>query len=137
VRHAVGVGVVLAWVVGVCRVPLFVYIGLVVYPGASLTQLRSFGEHRANADPTLRTAVVEANPLWALIFLNNNLHIAHHAQPKLPWYELPRVWRQMRTSETRARAGAAGLVFQSGYLGVMRAYFLRPFISVEHPRPDE
>lgn len=136
-RHAAGVGLVLAWVVGVCRVPLFVYIGLVVYPSAALTQLRSFAEHRANADPTLRTAVVEANPLWALIFLNNNLHIAHHAQPKLPWYELPRVWRQMRTSMTGARASAAGLVFQSGYLGVMRAYFLRPFITVEHPRPDE
>jgi len=136
-RHAVGVGLVLAWVFGVCRVPLFVYIGLVVYPSAALTQLRSFAEHRANADPTLRTAVVEANPLWALIFLNNNLHIAHHAQPKLPWYELPRVWRQMRTSMTGARAIVAGLVFQSGYLGVIRAYFLRPFITVKHPRPDE
>jgi fatty acid desaturase len=133
VRHALAVGVVLAWVVGVCRVPLFAYIGLVVYPSASLAQLRSFAEHRANADPTLRTAVVEAAPLWALIFLNNNLHIAHHARPKLPWYELPHVWRQMRTSGEGTRAVAAGLVFQGGYLSVIRAYFLRPFITVEHP----
>jgi fatty acid desaturase len=133
VRHALGVGVVLAWAVGVCRVPLFVYLGLVVYPSASLTQLRSFVEHRANVDPTLLTAVVEANPLWALIFLNNNLHIAHHARPTLPWYELPRAWRQMRTSGMGARAAAAGLVFQGGYLSVIRAYFLRPFITVEHP----
>jgi len=81
----------------------------------------------------LLTAVVGANPLWALIFLNNNLHIAHHARPKLPWYELPRAWRQMRTCGLGARAAAAGLVFQGGYLAVTRAYFLRPFITVEHP----
>jgi fatty acid desaturase len=136
VRHALGVGVVLTWVVGVCRVPLFVYVGLVVYPSASLTQLRSYVEHRAHRDPALRTAVVEANPLWALIFLNNNLHIAHHARPKLPWYELPGAWRQLRASAAGERAAAAGLVFRSGYFGVARAYFLRPFITVEHSNPS-
>jgi hypothetical protein len=39
----------------------------------------------------------------------------------------------MRSSAVGERAAAAGLVFQSGYLGVIRAHFLRPFISVEHP----
>jgi fatty acid desaturase len=134
-RHLVGVIVVLAWTVGVCRISCLVYIGLVVYPSVSVTQLRSFVEHRAHADPLLRTAVVEANPLWALIFLNNNLHIAHHAQPTLPWYELPTAWRQMRASEVGERAQAAGLIFQGGYLEVIRRYLLRPVIPVEYPAP--
>ena len=48
-------------------------------PYESLTQLRSFVEHRAHTVPGLRTVVVETNLFWALLFLNNNLHIAHHA----------------------------------------------------------
>jgi fatty acid desaturase len=133
IRHALGVTVVLTWTVGVCGVPLFVYIGLMVYPGIGLTQLRSFAEHRAHADPALRTATVEANPIWALIFLNNNLHLAHHEEPTLPWYELPRAWRRMRATTRGARAIDAGLVYRGGYIEIIRRYLYRPVITVEHP----
>jgi fatty acid desaturase len=136
-RHLFGVTAVLAWTVGVCQVKLAIYVGVVIYPSASLTMLRSFVEHRAHAEPALRTAVVEANPLWGLLFLNNNLHIAHHAQPGLPWYELPRTWRQMRASAFGLRAIGAGVVFRGGYLEVIRSYLFRPFIPIEHPAPAE
>jgi fatty acid desaturase len=136
-RHVFGVVAVLAWTVGVCRVKLAVYVGVVIYPSASLTLLRSFVEHRAHADPGLRTAVVEANPLWGLLFLNNNLHIAHHLQPGLPWYELPAAWRQLRACAPGSHASGAGLVFRGGYLEVMRSYLFRPFIPIEHPAPAE
>jgi fatty acid desaturase len=135
-RHAIGVALVLTWTVGVCGVPLLVYVGLMVYPGMGLTQLRSFAEHRAHADPALRTATVEANPMWALLFLNNNLHLAHHEEPTLPWYELPRAWRRMRTSTCGARVIDSGLVYQCGYLEVIRRYLYRPVITVEHPAPE-
>ncbi len=95
----------LAWTVGVCHVPLLVYVLLVVYPSVSLTHVRSFAEHRADDHSQLRTNVVEAGPIWALLFLNNNLHIAHHLRPHLPWYELPRAWREMRHSALGARSG--------------------------------
>jgi len=127
-RHALAVAMVLLWTVGICHIPFLVYAAFVVYPSVSLSQLRSFAEHRADAESHLRTAVVEANPVWALIFLNNNLHIAHHAHPKLPWYELPRAWRSMRDS-----AIASGLVFRGGYRQVFKEYLFRPVISVEHP----
>lgn len=132
-RHTLGVTIVLTWVVSICRVPLWVYLGLMVYPSMSLTQLRSFVEHRAHIAPALRTAVVETNPFWAMLFLNNNLHIAHHAWPNLAWYELPRAWRQMRTSPSGLRANGSGLVFEGGYLQVARRYFFRPVITAEHP----
>src|SRR5882724_5133702 len=60
-RHAAGVTAVIGWTVGVCQVKLAIYVGVIVYPSASLTLLRSFVEHRAHADPELRTGVVEAN----------------------------------------------------------------------------
>jgi fatty acid desaturase len=127
-RHVPAVAMILLWTVGVCRIPVLVYVALVVYPCISLSHLRSFAEHRAHAESHLRTTTVEAGPAWSLIFLNNNLHIAHHAHPKLPWYELPRVWRQMR-----AAAIESGLVFHGGYRQLFKDYLLRPVISVEHP----
>jgi fatty acid desaturase len=123
--HMLAVGGVLVWVVGVCHVPLIVYVALLVYPGAAVSHLRSFAEHHGNVDSRLRTRVVEAHLLWAVIFLNNNLHIAHHAQPKLPWYELPRAWRAMRGA-----AHTQGLVFERGYWEVTQKYLLRRFIDL-------
>jgi len=127
-RHALALSMVLLWTVGVCRIPFLVYAVMVVYPSVSLGQLRSFVEHRADSEQHRRTVTVEGSPLWALIFLNNNLHIAHHAHPRLPWYELPRVWREMRASAVRS-----GLVFRGGYRQVAKEYLFRPVISVEHP----
>jgi fatty acid desaturase len=125
-RHAVGVGVVLWWTAGVCHISPVVYVALIVYPSVALSHLRSFAEHRDDVDPRLRTRVVEAHVVWALIFLNNNLHIAHHANPKLPWYQLPDAWLQMRQA-----AKLQGLVFQGGYLEVAQKYFFRPFINLD------
>jgi fatty acid desaturase len=127
-RHGLGVAMVLLWTVGVCHIPIWVYLALMVYPSASLSHLRSFTEHRADSDPAHRTMAVEAHPMWALMFMNNNLHIAHHAHPRLPWHQLPRVWHQMRAS-----AEEAGLVFSRGYRQVAGEYLIRPVISVEHP----
>ena len=126
-RHVVGVSVVLAWAVGVCHIPLWVYLLLIVYPSISLNHVRSFAEHVAHEDSRLRTRVVEAHPFWSLLFLNNNLHIAHHAKPKLAWFHLPHVWRQMR-----APALERGLVFAGGYREVMQKYLLRPYIRLDH-----
>lgn len=127
IRHAVATTALLLWLVGVCHVPLWVYVFLVVYPSISLTHLRSFAEHRADDHSQQRTNVVEAHAFWALLFLNNNLHVAHHAHPHVPWYELPRVWQGMRESKVRL-----GRVFH-GYHEVAREYLFRPFITAEHP----
>jgi fatty acid desaturase len=126
-RHALSAGAVLAWAVGIAQVPWYLYV-LVVYLSVSLTHLRSFAEHSADQQSHLRTNVVEAHPLWALLFLNNNLHIAHHAHPGRPWHELPNAWRQMRP-----RLAATGRVFAGGYSEVCRKHLFRPFITPEHP----
>jgi len=132
--HGLAVAALLIWVVGICRINLLLYIVCFVYPGQSLTLLRSFAEHRANADPAQRTAVVEANPVLSVIFLYNNLHVVHHARPSLPWYALPKAWRKMQAERGDAPARAAGMIYAGGYVEVLRRYLLRPVIEVEYPR---
>jgi fatty acid desaturase len=76
-----------------CQVSTWGY-ALACYFSISLTQVRSFAEHKAAATAETRTAVVDAAWPLALLFLNNNLHARHHAVPGLPWYELPRFHRE-------------------------------------------
>ena len=132
--HGLAVAALLFWVVGICGINVLLYIACFVYPGQALTLLRSFAEHRANADPAQRTAVVEANPLLSLIFLYNNLHVVHHNRPTLPWYALPAAWRQLQAERGDAPARAAGMVYAGGYIEVLRRYLLRPVIEAEYPR---
>jgi fatty acid desaturase len=49
--------------------------------------MRSYLEHRAAAEPDHRSALVEAGPVFSLMFLNNNLHLLHHAYPAEPWHQ--------------------------------------------------
>jgi len=119
--HSIGVAGVLLWL-RACHVPLGAYVAGCVYPGIALTLLRSFAEHRIARLPGHRTAIVEAEPPFALLFLNNNLHALHHDQPRAPWYLLPRLYRQGREALLR-RNGA--WCFR-GYRSIVVAYALRP-----------
>jgi fatty acid desaturase len=133
--HLLGVAVVLGWIVGVCGIPPLTYVAFIVYPSISLSMVRSFAEHRADPDPRLRTAVVESDGFWGLLFLHNNLHIVHHDLPRLPWYALPAEWARMQGSALAIRADRAGMIFRGGYGEVFRRFLLRPVIGVEHPAP--
>jgi fatty acid desaturase len=121
--HALALLPVLYWIVSVAGIPPWKYVFAFVYPGASLTLLRSFAEHRADAVPGRRTAVVEAGLFFRLIFLNNNLHVMHHAAPRAPWFELPRLWARERS----ALATRAPDLIQPGYLTIVWTQALRPF----------
>jgi fatty acid desaturase len=127
--HAAAVAAVLYWVVAVCRIPLAAYLVLFVYPGMSLTLLRSFIEHRPGADQSHRTALVEAGPVFSLLFLHNNLHLVHHLWPQLPWYELPRRYRAERLSLLQQN----GQFAFDGYVDVLRRYGVRAKGSPVHP----
>ena len=59
VRHAIEAMVVLAWVIGVCRMPFWTYFICFAYAGTALALVRSFAEHRAELAVEWRTAIVE------------------------------------------------------------------------------
>jgi fatty acid desaturase len=127
--HAVAVTLVLAWVVGVCGMPLWAYLALFVYPGISLSLIRSFLEHQAHPIVDRRTVIVESGPLFALLFLNNNLHVVHHRHPGLPWYALPAAYRRDREAVLAANGGYR----YRGYAEVILRYLLWPKEAPVHP----
>lgn len=127
--HVAGVVVVLGWLHWACGLGLGFYLLAFVYPGAALSLLRSFAEHRADADPERRIAIVERAPLLGLLFLNNNLHAVHHAFPGAPWRRLPALYAQHRAAILKANGG---LVY-AGYADVARRYLLRPHDVLVHP----
>jgi len=128
-RHGAAVAALLAWIVGVCRIPLMDYLALVVYPAIALGLVRSFAEHRAAPAPLDRTAVVEAGRFWSLLFLNNNLHVVHHRHPNLPWYRIPAAWRDLRG---RIEV-APDMLFRGGYAEIFARSLMAPTEPVEHP----
>jgi fatty acid desaturase len=128
--HLPAVALVLTWVLGVCGIPLWAYLLLFVLPGASLTLVRSFAEHKAAMTPFERSAVVEAGRFFSLLFLNNNLHHVHHKRPDLPWHALPAYWRSHRR-ELLAENG--GLWYRGGYLEIARRFWRRPIDEPVHP----
>lgn len=116
----------LLWWLDHVGLPLTTYVLAFVYPGASLSLLRSFAEHRADPERHRRAAIVERAPLLALLFLNNNLHAVHHDRPDLAWYRLPAHFRSHR------RRFAAAPHYR-GYVEVVRRYWRRPQDDVIHP----
>lgn len=134
--HLPVVAGILGWTNVVCGIPVWAYVAFFAYPGLSLTLLRSFAEHRARADVSHRTAVVEAGPLMRLLYLNNSLHAVHHEAPETPWYDLPRLYREDR-EKVLERNG--GYLFR-GYGEQVRRFFFRvkdeplhPFADLWHP----
>jgi len=132
--HLAGVAVILTWLISTCHMNLLRYILCFVYPGQSLALVRSFAEHRAAPGRAHRTAIVEHSPFWGLLFLNNNLHVVHHAHPHLPWYRLPQVYRTHRAAYLRLNGG---LLYPS-YGALFRRYLIKPHDVLLHPacHPD-
>lgn len=126
VGHGLGVVVVLTWLVIVCEVSPVLYAIAAVYPGMSLTLLRSYAEHRPHQRHEHRTNVVESR-LLGWLYLHNNLHVVHHEHPGLPWYRLPKRWRA-----DRSRHVNAGVLVYPGYRALLR-YAVVPKDSPVHP----
>lgn len=130
--HLVGSGLVLAWVLSVCGMPLWLYL-VTVYAGIGFSRLRSFAEHQYAGAREERTAIVENTPAFGLLFLYNNLHIVHHSKPALPWYRIPGLYRANRDAFIKLNGG---LVY-NGYFEVARRYLFRTHHEPVHPLHPE
>lgn len=118
---------VLGWLL-YCEVPLWQYFLLAVYPAEALSMVRSFAEHKAAPAVYERIAIVESNRFFSFLFLNNNLHCAHHWQPSLPWYELPQFFQENRQILLKMN----GNYYFKGYAEIVKKYWNTPWI---HPLP--
>ena len=128
-RHVAGAAMALGIIVGLAGVDPLFYLLCGVWPGYALLMLRTYAEHRAAEHPAERTAVVEAEPIFGLLFLNNNLHAVHHAHPTVPWYRLPAIWRRERGRVLAENGG----YFINGYRAVLWRWLFRRREPVAHP----
>ena len=129
VTHVILCMPVVYWVTVVCDIPLWLYVVTMVIPGNALLLVRSFAEHRARANVPERTATVEGSWLLGPLFLFNNLHSLHHAEPLLPWY---RYHARYRLTRDRLLAENGGLVY-STYFDVARRFLFRMHDQPQHP----
>ncbi len=127
--HAVAVAALFWFISVVCGLSWWKYCVLIAYPGLSLGLLRAFIEHRAAVDSAERTAAVESNALFGLLYLYNNLHVVHHLRPTLPWYDIPRFYREHRAV---LLAGNGHFVYR-GYFVLLRRYLFVPVFNPIHP----
>lgn len=101
------------------------------YFGLSVTLIRSFAEHRAVEDGS-RSAVVHSRWFWGMLFLNVNLHLTHHQNPALAWYEVPRAHRN---SDADQQAASGAGLYRS-YPALIAKYLFSPIDRVPHPTPS-
>ena len=125
--HGLEVAALLVIVVVAFGVPWWVY-GAAVYISHGISLVRSYLEHRW-VEHGSRCATVRAGRTMSLLFLNNNLHEAHHTMPHVAWYALPAVADELGCDD----ASAAGAGLYSGYLEVFARFAVRPFDHPLHP----
>lgn len=128
--HAVLVALLIWFISGVCGMPWWQYVLWIAWPAFGLGWVRSFIEHCYGERPGQRTGSVESNWFWGLLFLWNNLHVAHHLHPRMPWFEIPRFYREHRA---KLLAHNGDYVFR-GYWEVARRWLLKPAFLPVHPK---
>lgn len=131
--HALWVTGLLGFLWLVCGLDPLSYALLFAYPGLGLTLLRSFAEHRPAPDNKRATAIVETNPVLALLFLNNNLHSVHHADPGLPWYRIPAAYRRHQATILAENGGYR----IDGYRSLAKRFWLVPRDRPVWPAPSD
>jgi fatty acid desaturase len=127
VVFALSCALVLAYVIW-CGMPVWQYVLFVAYPGISLAMVRGYCEHQAAEDVDHRTILVECSPFWSLLFLNNNLHVAHHERPALAWYKLPAYYASERNSLLARNNG-----YRMSYAQIFWRYFFRAKEPLPYP----
>lgn len=100
-----------------------------IYLSLSLLLIRTFLEHQAAEDQSERTVIIEQCCPIAFLFLFNNLHVVHHANPGIAWYRLPAHYRQNREHYRNMN----GNYVYGSYSEIIRLYFFRPKEAVAHP----
>ncbi len=126
--HAAGL-IVLFGLLSIAGFSPLLYVLGVAYPAASILMIRSFAEHRASEYKEHRTAIIPDRGPLALLFLNNNLHAVHHANPNLPWYRLPRLFAENREAYWDSNGGYG----YRSYGELFAKHWLKPADSVRHP----
>ncbi|WP_343079712.1 fatty acid desaturase [Ostreiculturibacter nitratireducens] len=128
VLHAIGVAMVLAWLLAFGAMPVWAYV-LAAYAAYGMLKIRTFLEHRAHEKARGRSVVIEDRGPLAFLFLNNNFHAVHHAHPRVAWYRLPALYAERREQVLARNEGYR----YGSYSEVFRKHLFRAKDPVPHP----
>lgn len=126
--HILTMAALLSLVAVYGSLPVWAYL-ICCYGGYSLLTVRTFLEHQAHESIRARTVINEDRGLFAFLFLNNNLHVVHHAYPALAWYRLPSFFKAHRD---RFITMNRGYYFQS-YAEIFRKFAFKTKEPVAYP----
>ena len=73
--------------------------------------------------------IIEDRGPLALLFLNNNLHVVHHAHPAVPWYRLPAIYAENRAHYLRRNEH----YHYRSYAQIFGRYLVKAKDPVPHP----
>ena len=123
--HVVGL-VFVVYLVSLSSMPLWQFALGTVYGGRILNAIRPFPEHKYQSGVETRTAMIMAGRFMSLLMLNNNLHVAHHEEPGVPWYRYDKLMQRVNAVQ---RARDAGVLYEGGYAEVFRKFSFKPVDS--------
>lgn len=106
----------LLWRLAPHRVLLHAWL-IPIIPAGIMFNIRSLAAHSLTdpSDPLLASRSIEAHPVVAFFFRNENYHLDHHLFPEIPSYNLARVHSLIRPRMPRATIGHS-------YMGFLRQF---------------
>ena len=123
--HIIGVAFVV-YLVSLSSMPLWQFALGTTYGGRILNAIRPFPEHKYQSGVETRTAMIMAGRFMSLLMLNNNLHVAHHEEPGVPWYRYDNLMQRVNAVQ---RARDAGVLYEGGYAEIFRRFSFTPVDS--------
>ena len=123
--HVVGM-VFVVYLVSLSSMPLWQFALGTTYGGRILNAIRPFPEHKYQSGVETRTAMIMAGRFMSLLMLNNNLHVAHHDEPGVPWYRYDKLIQRVNAVQ---RARDAGVLYEGGYAEIFRRFSFTPVDS--------
>ena len=123
--HVVGL-VFVVYLVSLSSMPLWQFALGTTYGGRILNAIRPFPEHKYQSGVETRTAMIMAGRFMSLLMLNNNLHVAHHDEPGVPWYRYDNLMQRVNAVQ---RARDAGVLYEGGYAEIFRRFSFTPVDS--------
>ena len=129
IPHFVLMALLISWLQAQ-GIELWYYILVCMWPGLSLTLMRSYTEHRPESDNHRRTALVEGNWFTNTLYMAVNIHQVHHEHAGMPWFMV----KPYYLANKKYVLARNGNFYYPGYLAIIKRFLVKQKDSPIYPR---